>query len=261
VSGGEPIFTRDGDSFVPTAQAVGPWDPGQLHGGAPGALIARAIQALAPQMQLARITFEFRGPVPLAPLEVEAEIVKPGGRLQLAQASVASGGRSVLTATATLLRRGDMQLPGVARWTAPLPAAPPDDPSHVGQQPTRPGFHTSGMTIRFANATGYGRPGPAQAWFRLQRDLVAGEQIPPVCRAVAAADFANGISSVLDWDEWLFVNCDLTVTLLQDPRTPWVLLDAATQIDTSGVGCASATLFDEHGPIGFARQTLFVAPR
>ncbi|CAA9485539.1 MAG: hypothetical protein AVDCRST_MAG53-969 [uncultured Solirubrobacteraceae bacterium] len=32
------IFTRHGERFVPTAHAVGPWDPGQLHGGAPAGL-------------------------------------------------------------------------------------------------------------------------------------------------------------------------------------------------------------------------------
>ena len=31
----EPVFRREGDAFVPTGHARGPWDPGQLHGGAP----------------------------------------------------------------------------------------------------------------------------------------------------------------------------------------------------------------------------------
>ena len=260
MSADEPIFTREGDSFIPTAQAVGPWDAGQLHGGAAGALVAGAIQALAPQMQLARLTLEFRGPVPLAPLQVDAEIVKPGGRLQLARAAISSGGRAALTATATLLRRGEIELPPQARWDAAIPVGPPDDPTHAGTPRDTPGFHTTGMTLRFADGGGFDRLGPAQAWFALQRDLVAGEQMPAVCRAVAAADFSNGVSAVLDWGHWLFVNCDLTVTLLRDPASEWVLLDAITHIDRSGVGSASAQIFDEQGPIGLAQQTLFVAP-
>ena len=32
----EAVFTPEGDAFVPTGHARGPWDPGQLHGGAPG---------------------------------------------------------------------------------------------------------------------------------------------------------------------------------------------------------------------------------
>ena len=62
------IFGRDGDAFVPTGHAVGPWDPGQMHGGAPAALLVRALEALAPEMQLARLTVEFLGTVPLEPV-------------------------------------------------------------------------------------------------------------------------------------------------------------------------------------------------
>ena len=53
-----------------------PWDPEAMHGGAPAALLARAVERLeAPAaMLLARITIEFLGPVPLAPVEVTAEV-------------------------------------------------------------------------------------------------------------------------------------------------------------------------------------------
>ena len=258
----ESVLYRDEGLLVPTAHAVGPWDPGQLHGGVPAALIADEIQRLAPDMQVTRVAYEFLGPVPAAPIAVEAQIVRPGGRLQLAEATLTASDRVAMRAIATLLRRDSMSVPDVARWTTVLPATEPLDPSHVGQTLwDTPGFHTTGMTIRFANGTGYDRPGPAQAWFALERDLVAGEPISPVARAVAAADFGNGLSAALDWDEWLFVNCDLTVSLLRDPATPWVLLDSVTRIDPSGIGQASSTLYDERGPIGSAQQTLFVARR
>jgi len=246
---------------VPTPHAVGPWDPGQLHGGGPAALIADAIQRLAPEMQLARVTYEFLGPVPAAELEVEAQIVKPGGRLQLASASVSVGGRAAMRASATLLRRAEIEVPAEGRWTAAPPAAGPEDPSHAPTPAPREGFHTTGMTLRFANGTSFETPGPAQAWFALERELVAGEPLAPAARVVAAADFANGLSRVVDWDEWLFINCDLTVSLVRDPATEWVLLDAVTRIDAAGVGLASATIHDERGPIGRCVQTLFVAPR
>lgn len=260
----EPVFTREEGLLVPTAQALGPWDPGQLHGGPVAALVAGAMQDLAPDMQLARITFEFLGPVPAAPLSVEAEIVKPGGRLQLARGAVSAGGRTALTATATLLRRGEpLDLPDIAAWDDPLPlAAGPDDPALVRQDPALPtAFHTEGMTIRFAPGTGMDHEGAAQGWFRLQRDLVAGEPMHPVGRAVAAADFGNGASRVLPWDGWLFINCDLSVTLLRDPAGEWLLLDSVTRIDPAGIGWASSRIFDARGPVGFAQQTLYVARR
>lgn len=51
---------------------------------------------------------------------------------------------------------------------------------------------------------------------------MVGEETTAAGRAIAAADFANGISHVLDFRTHLFVNTDLTVTLLRDPVGPWV---------------------------------------
>lgn len=106
------IFTHVDELFVPTPHAVGPWEPGQLHGGAPAALVVPGGQALAPEMQLARCSFEFLGPVPLAPLEVTTSVVKPGKRFQLIDAQITAAGGPVLLARAVLLRRGEpMALP------------------------------------------------------------------------------------------------------------------------------------------------------
>ena len=77
----------------------------------------------------------------------------------------------------------------------------------------------------------------------------------------AAADFGNGISNVLGFDTHLFVNTDLSVQRLRPPMGEWVLLDARTEIDPSGVGQAVSQLYDERGHIGTAAQTLFVSER
>lgn len=259
------IFTREGDAFVPTGHAVGPWDPGQLHGGAPAALVVRALQALAPEMQLARCSFEFLGPVPLAPLEVTARVRKPGTRFQLAEAQLMAGGRPALLARAVLLRRGEpMTLPEHAARPDALPCEGPAEsvvrPPAERSDPSAQGFHLTGMDIRYAGGTRFGGA-RSLAWFRLARSLVAGEPTSPAASAVAAADFANGISHVLDFRTHLFVNTDLTVTLLRDPEGPWILLDARTRIVPEGIGWASAVLHDERGRIGFAHQTLFVQER
>lgn len=259
------IFTRDGPAFVPTGHAVGPWDARHLHGGAPAALVARAQQALAPEMQLARTSFEFLGPVPLDALEVTAEVLKPGRRFLLAQAQLTAAGRPVLLARAVLLRRGEpMALPAGAAWPDGLPCEGPEasveQPSTWRSPPEQEGFHLTGMDIRFGGGTRFGG-GRSLAWFRLSGPLVMGEETLPVSRAVAAADFGNGVSHVVDFRTHLFVNTDLTVTLLRDPEGPWVLLDARTRLGPDGIGWASSVLHDERGPIGFAQQTLFVQER
>jgi Acyl-CoA thioesterase C-terminal domain/Acyl-CoA thioesterase N-terminal domain len=257
----EPIFVREGDAFVPTGHARGPWDPGALHGGAPAALVAEAVQAEG--FGVARLTVEFLGPVPLAPLTVRAELVRPGRRLQLVEAAVEADGRTVLRCRAVRMRRGEVALPAGAT------AAPAAPPGPDGAQPDRlpaaagepaEGFHRTGMEIRFAGGTDFG-PGPALAWFRLARPLVDDAPASPLARVAAAADFGNGVSHVVPWSAWLFVNTDLTIHVHREPVGEWVLLDARTTLERSGTGLAWSALHDETGPLGLAAQSLYVEAR
>jgi hypothetical protein len=91
--------------------------------------------------------------------------------------------------------------------------------------------------------------------------IVAGEPVSPLQRAVAAADFGNGISASVSWDDYSFVNPELTVYLLREPAGEWVGLDSRTAIDARGIGLAESTLYDEQGAIGRALQSLYVSRR
>jgi hypothetical protein len=122
------------------------------------------------------------------------------------------------------------------------------------------GFHRTAMDIRFLGGTDYGL-GPALAWFRFKRPLVDDEWPSPLARVVGAADFGNGVSRVVDFDSYLFVNTDLTVHLHREPVGEWVLLDARTRLEAHGAGLARSILSDERGQLGLAAQSLFVAPR
>src|SRR4051812_7212182 len=102
----EPIFTSSGAGvFEPTGHARGPWDAGALHGGAPSALIVRAVSGLATGLSLGRLTIDLLGPVPLAPLTVRAEVVRPGRRFAIAEATVDAEDRRCCVARAVLVRR------------------------------------------------------------------------------------------------------------------------------------------------------------
>jgi hypothetical protein len=255
---------------VPSPHARGPWDPDALHGGAPAALlaeqVARAGGADADAMVVSRLTYEFLGPVPLAPLTVTAEVVRPGRRFQIVEAEArGEDGRPLLRARAVRLRRATVALPDGAGDPRPPRAEPPERarrspfPAAPGEDPR--GFHRTGMDIRFAGGTSFAA-GPALAWFRVALPLVAGEGEPsPVARVAAAADFGNGVSRVLEFDEYLFVNTDLTVHLHREPAGEWVLLDAVTRAEPEGRGLAWSVLHDERGPLGVAAQTLFVDRR
>jgi hypothetical protein len=254
----EPIFRRAGDAFVPTGHARGPWDPGQLHGGAPAALVAEAVQEDG--YFVARITFNFLAPVPLAPLTVTSRTTKPGRNVQLAEAEVQADGATVLRARAMRLRRAAVKLPALERDDPPpAPSTGHHDPFPARGGPAE-GFHLTGMEIRFLDESGYGA-GPSLAWFRLARPLIDDEEPSPLARALAAADFGNGVSRAVDFDAYLFVNTDLTLHLHREPEGEWVLLDARTRLEPNGAGLAESALSDERGRIGIAAQSLFVAAR
>jgi acyl-Coa thioesterase superfamily protein/acyl-CoA thioesterase superfamily protein len=263
----EPLFRREGDLLVPSAHTRGPWDPGQQHGGAPAALLAQHLARAEPgadAMALARVTYEFLGPVPIAPLRVAAEVVRPGRRLQVVEGTLAApDGRALVRARGVRLRRGDVRLPPEVDRGAP-PAEGPSEaragafPAGAGEHPE--GFHRTAMELRFAGGTSYDA-GPALAWFRLRLPLLDTEPALPVARVAAAADFGNGISRVLDFTTHLFVNTDLTLHVHREPAGEWVLLDARTRVEPTGSGLAWSVLADERGPLGLAAQTLFVDAR
>jgi hypothetical protein len=103
--------------------------------------------------------------------------------------------------------------------------------------------------------------GPATVWMRMRQPLVAGEEPTPLQRALVAADVGNGISAVLDWREYVFINVDLTVHFERMPEGEWVCVDAVTRPQPSGIGTAESVLSDERGRIGRAAQSLLIDQR
>jgi hypothetical protein len=255
----DAIFHPDGDGFVPTALARGPWDPNAQHGGAPSGLLARAIERhdTEPVMQVARLTIELLRPVPLGPLTVRTRTIRPGRKVQIVEAGLFSGETEVARATGLLIREKSVELPvGVVA----------NDRLAVGHDDRPPVAFDRVMDTSFADAMDIvgvagapGTSGPGTAWFRLRVPVVAGEETTPLVRVAAAADFGNGISSVVDWDDgWLFINPDLTVYLHRYPVGEWVALDATTYPGQTGVGLAEAALYDDVGRIGRSVQSLLL---
>ena len=108
---------------------------------------------------------------------------------------------------------------------------------------------------------GFLEPGPATFWMRMRYPLLAGEEPSSLQRALIAADVGNGISAVLDWRRYLFINVDLTVHLERLPEGEWVCIDAVTLSQPNGIGTAESVLWDRRGRIGRATQTLLIAER
>jgi len=260
----DAIYTLEDGQFVPSGHARGPWDPGSQHGGPPAALLVRAVEALdAPgPMLLSRLTIEYLGAVPLAPLEVSAQVVRPGRRLQLAEGSIVAEGREVCRARAVRLRREAVEVPDAAVSSARIAGPEGVEPFDKSPAPhgEDEGFALTGMELRFVAGT-FVAPGPSTAWFRLRMPLVAGEEPTPGQRLAVAADFGNGIGAELDFATHLFVNTDLTIHAVREPVGEWIGVEARTEHGPEGTATAWSRLHDERGPVGLAAQSLYVAAR
>jgi hypothetical protein len=198
--------------------------------------------------------------VPLAPLAVAARVARPGRAVELVEAELSEAGgerRAVARASAWRLRPQD-DVPEVA------PDPPPPGPEH-GREVA---FFDTGRAVGYHTAMDYSfvrgaflEQGPALVWMRMRQPLVDGEQPSPLVRVLAAADSGNGVSAVLDYHRFVFINTDLTVQLVRAPAGEWVCLDSVTRVGPDGVGLAESVLSDEHGRLGRATQTLLVRRR
>jgi len=258
----DAIFHLDGDRVVPTELARGPWSPDAQHGGAPAALLARAVERCDPGPAdfVARMTIELLRPVPLAPMTMRARTVRPGKKVQLIEASLFDGDEvEVVRATALRLRTADLALPvpEPAPLDIPTPDASPAFQIRFDPDVELPlGFW---KTVELRQARGsWTESGAATVWFRLQVPVVAGEAPTPFQRVAAAADFGNGISAALERGKYLFINPDLTIYLHRLPVGEWVALDARTYAEAEGIGVAESALYDERGRIGRSAQALLI---
>jgi hypothetical protein len=259
------LFTPAGEgAFEASPITRGPWDEAMMHGGPPAALLARAVERTEPGAELVvtRLTLELLGGVPIGPLRVATSLAKPGRRFQIVDATLHAGDRLACLARAVRIRRAD--IPGAAAAPPgyggePLPAPETCDPIPPWVKPERGMFYPDATEIR--HISGERGSGHVAAWIRLRGDMLPGEAPSPLARTAAAADFANGVSAGLSFDDWLFVNTELSIHLYREPAGEWIGLDARTVTDASGAGLSTGTLHDLRGPFGICAQSLFVERR
>ncbi len=177
------FFIADGDRFVPSASARGPWSPRHQHGGPPAALLARAFaRQTGPQTHIARLTFDFLRPVPLAPVTITTRVVRAGAKVQrLAGSVLAEDGAAVIEATCLIMRVAPgsvaVTLETLAAPVPPAASAPFELPLHDGRR---------GVSPRDGVAAGEGNVGrwaggdvaPAARSARRRRDAHAAARVP-----------------------------------------------------------------------------------
>lgn len=244
--------------------SAGPWDPGLQHGGAPAALIAWAVERMPMrephvEMQVVRMTFDLLRPIPVAPLEIKIDVQREGRKIQVCNVTLSHEGVACVRATVLKVRRTEMELPEhVVDEQVILPG--PEQGRESKIRFSNYEQFATGVTLRSVRGE-FGELGPGALWFRAHRPIIADEPITPLMRAAMTGDFCNGVSAVLNFDEWTFINADLTISLARMPVGEWILLDAQTWLGDHGAGLAFAKLGDERGYFGRAIQSLVIERR
>ncbi len=290
----EAAGSGPGEWWSASEFARGPWDPMHCHGGPVSAMLARACERIdrpgtrpgtersggaeesstdssgpSVDWQITRLTVELTRPVPVGrPLRLATEMERPGRKVSVVAASLNNAdGVEVAKVRALRVRRRDFPLPI-------HPTAPPSLTGDAQDAPRVPmSWATDGDGIAFHShsaehrvvAGSWDEPGPMSLWVRLTTVLVDGEPLSGVQRAVAAADFGNGVSSAIDYEQYLFINPDLTVHLARPPTGEWIGMVSHSRYGTdtvsSGAGFAESELYDADGRVGRSIQSLFVEPR
>ena len=253
-------FTRTGaTTFTPTRHVGGAWKTDEQHVAPTLGLLthlveldraARGRDDLAPT----RLTFDIWGTYPLAPMETQVRVLRPGRGVELVEAEVACGGRRSVTLRAWLAAVADTR-----ELEAGAPAPVPGPEATPSWDPTTdwPGDFVASIDVRRTMAG----PGRGTVWVRTPHALVEDEKVGGLARFAGLLDVANGMSVRADPREVAFPNLDLTADLFRAPDGEWLGLDTTVTFGPAGAGLTSAVLHDVHGPVGVSNQSLVVRRR
>jgi hypothetical protein len=248
----EPFFVADSDTFVPNDIAHGGWGP-TLGGQVVGGLLARAVdqQRADPELIPARFTVDILRRVATAPVQVHADVVRTGRRMQALDAGLMQGGELVARASTLLLKRSGQ--PRETPWTTtismpPIPHEPAQFDGSVPMFITPYGGDASDYTFPWQHN------GPRYAWVREIRPLVDDEPLTPFVRAAMAVDVTASLTG-FSKAGLEFINADYTLTLCRLPTGPYIGLGGLTHYSADGIAVGSASLFDARGSIGSSLTT------
>jgi hypothetical protein len=246
-----------GDEFESTPATTSPWDRSLQHGGPPSALLARAVEHApsTPGLVVARFSVDFFGGVPQGRMRTTAQVLRPGRRIELIEATLYANEQVVAVARAWRIKPSPDAVPAPPQ-PAPPPLPDPQPPRFLpGVDPDWGYGHANEW--RFVEG-GFTASGRSVVWIRVRLPLVDGEEATGLQRMLVVADSINGLSAVLDLREWLFIPPGLTLHAHRVEAGDWLLLDAQTVLDATGIAVAHGTIADERGQLGLVTQPLLV---
>ena len=229
-----------------------------MHGGAPSALLAHAIEQTEPGGGAARDAADDRVPRRRAdrPRRGRHSLAKPGGAFRsstrrLTPAVVGlPGARGAPAARRHARRRGRCRrLVDQSRCPAPEQASHGRSSSRATRGssiPTRARSRSSAASSARATRS----PGSACAASCCRASRRRRSPVPARPRTSR-----NGLSWILPFEDWLFVNTELTVHLHREPVGEWIGLDAQTNVGGApGSALRAASCTTATGASGPARR-------
>lgn len=256
----QAYFLRmDDGRFMPTAHVGGAWNVAEQHVAPAIGLLVHAVEAdhaarRADRLQVARLSYDIWGVIPMDAVEIAITVLRPGRTIELVEARLSHGGRIAIVLRAWLTQAYDSTTLAAVNFP-PLP--PPDtmpagDPSALWDG----GFIASVQARR--EEEGRGR---ARCWVRSPFALLEGEAVSPTARMMGLADIANGLAPLASPRDAAFPNLDLTAHLFRQPAGDWLGFDVSVSGGTTGLGITHSILHDGDGPFATVSQSLTIRPR
>ncbi|HEX5954238.1 MAG TPA: acyl-CoA thioesterase domain-containing protein, partial [Rhodanobacteraceae bacterium] len=207
----DAFYVRLGaDRFISTLHAQGAWQPGEQHlAPASGLVLAEVERRLPSDKLVSRASFDVLGVIHSGEFTIDVDVVRPGGSIQLIEASMRHGDRTSIRARVWRLLASDTTPVQGIEWT-PMP--PPEAMHPFAFSSVWSGGFIESLEARQAEDV---RPGRGRSWIRTRCPLVAGETDPPVAGFLKLVDTANGLVVRAHPGSVFFANVDLTVHFIR----------------------------------------------
>ena len=272
---GGALYTRDGECFIPTDRARGPWSPDALHGSPVAALFAFCVEqrlhsssqptdgapgapGVTGELRIARQTIDLFRPVPYGQLSVAVEPIREGRRIAVFQSRLSCEGRLLSQAT-TLCLRADAQLGSVGVDHAVEPPPPPREAiaNRVDRVGNRWVSYPGTLEMRHIAPPGGDRP--PLVWIRNDAPVLADTPLSPAVRAAGIADFVSPFANMQPGRSG-YVNADITLHLHRPPLGEWHFLRIVSRGAADGLATAQAVLGDASGAYGASSAASLINP-
>lgn len=260
----DSYFVRTGaQQYTATALTSGAWNVEEQHISPTLGLATHIIETdrdarRDDDLVIGNLKFDILGVVPIGPYDYDIRVIRPGRTIELVEATLTHGDRTIVIARAWLMKPGDS---GKVAGTA-FTQLPPRE----AMEPYAPYSDWKGDYLQtYEGFRDQHEPGRAHLWQRTHADLVD-EPYSAVARSVGMMDVSNGLSVRENPAEVLFPNVDLDVHFFRTPNfhhTPgepsdWQGYDVTVSFGENGLGLTHTLVHDQHGPFATVTQCLTV---